>query len=95
MRYAPPYWSKLASWLVIDRERKWAVWVGIGALIGGSVHPSPPLPRCSATLDFVIPTEAEGSAVCVGGETEPGGNSPTAHSLCPKVKLQIPPLRSG
>ena len=30
--------------------------------------------------------EAEGSAV-VGGKTEPGGNSTTAHSLCPKVKL--------
>jgi hypothetical protein len=36
---------------------------------------------------------AEGSAVCVNGETEPGGDSPTAHSLCPKVKLQVPPLR--
>jgi hypothetical protein len=31
--------------------------------------------------------------VCVGGETKPVGNSPTAQSLCPKVKLQIPPLR--
>jgi hypothetical protein len=52
------------------------------------------MPRWAAALQFVIPSEAEGSAVCVHGETEPGGNSPTAHSLCPKVKLQIPPLRS-
>ncbi len=35
----------------------------------------------------------EGSAVYVNGKTEPGGDSPTAHSLSPKVKLQIPPLR--
>ncbi len=39
--------------------------------------------------------EAEGSAVCVDGETEAGGDSPQALSLCPKVKLQIPRLRSG
>jgi hypothetical protein len=32
---------------------------------------------------------AEGSAVCVDGETEPRGDSPTALSLRPKVKLQI------
>jgi hypothetical protein len=38
--------------------------------------------------------EAEGSAVA-GGKTEPGGNSPIAHSLRPKVKLQVPRLRSG
>src|SRR5271154_4258223 len=31
----------------------------------------------------------KGSAVCVDGETEPGGDSPTALSLRPKVKLQI------
>ena len=35
----------------------------------------------------------EGSAVCVDGKTEPGGDSPTHIRLCPKVKLQIPPLR--
>jgi hypothetical protein len=36
---------------------------------------------------------AEGPAVCVNGETEPGGNPSTAHSLGPKVKPQVPPLR--
>ena len=35
----------------------------------------------------------EGPAVSVDGETEPGCDSPTAHSLCMKVKLQVPPLR--
>src|SRR5271156_5355891 len=33
---------------------------------------------------------AERSAVCVDGETEPGGDSPTALALRPKVKLQVP-----
>jgi hypothetical protein len=34
----------------------------------------------------------EGPAVCVGGDAETGG---VARSLCPKVKLQVPPpLRS-
>jgi hypothetical protein len=28
-----------------------------------SVHPTPPLSRCGAALHFVIPNEAEGSAV--------------------------------
>jgi hypothetical protein len=36
---------------------------------------------------------AEGPAVCVHGETKPGGDPPTAHSLGPKVKQQVPPLR--
>jgi hypothetical protein len=36
---------------------------------------------------------SSGGTVCVRAETEPGGDSPTAHSLCPKVRLQIPPLR--
>jgi hypothetical protein len=36
---------------------------------------------------------AEGSAVCVDGETEPGGDSPTRLLLRRKVKLQVPPLR--
>ena len=35
----------------------------------------------------------EGPAVCVNGETKPGGDLPTAHSLCPKGKQQVPPLR--
>jgi hypothetical protein len=35
----------------------------------------------------------EGSAVYVHGETEPGGDSPTPHSLCPKAELQVPPRR--
>ena len=35
----------------------------------------------------------EGPAVCLHGVKEPGGDSPTALSLCPKVKLQVPPLR--
>jgi hypothetical protein len=35
----------------------------------------------------------EGSAVCVNGEAEAGGDLPTVHSLCPKVKQQVPPLR--
>jgi hypothetical protein len=39
------------------------------------------------------PEGAEGSAVFVDAETEPGGDSPTAPSMCPKVKLQVPPLR--
>src|ERR1700689_899450 len=36
----------------------------------------------------------EGPAVCLDGKTEPGGDSPTAHSLLPKVEPQVPPLRS-
>ena len=40
--------------------------------------------KVGATLHFVIPIEGEGPAVCVDGET---------HSRCPKVKLQVPPLR--
>src|SRR5580698_5308054 len=35
----------------------------------------------------------EGPAVCVDGETESEGDSPTTQSLCPRVKLQVPPLR--
>jgi hypothetical protein len=35
----------------------------------------------------------EGPAVCLDGKTEPGGDSPTAHSLLPKVEPQVPPLR--
>jgi hypothetical protein len=50
------------------------------------------MPRWATALHFVIPSEAEGSAVYVHGETEPAGDSPTAHSLSPKVKLQIPRL---
>jgi hypothetical protein len=36
---------------------------------------------------------AEDPATFFGGETEPGCDSPTALSLCPKAKLQAPPLR--
>jgi hypothetical protein len=39
--------------------------------------------------------KAEGSAVCVDGETEPGGHPPTADTLRPRGILQIPRLRSG
>jgi hypothetical protein len=31
--------------------------------------------------------------VCLDGETEPGGDLPRHIRLCPKVKLQVPPLR--
>jgi hypothetical protein len=37
--------------------------IGVGTLLFGSVPPPPPLPRWAATLQFVIPSEAEGSAV--------------------------------
>src|SRR5271168_2351564 len=50
------------------------------------------MPRWPAALQFVIPSEAEGPAVYVNGETEPGGDSPIAHLLSPKVRLQIPRL---
>jgi hypothetical protein len=31
--------------------------VGVGTLLFDSVPPPPPLPRCAATLQFVIPSE--------------------------------------
>ena len=34
-----------------------------------------------------------GAGICAHGETEPGADPRTALSLCPKVKLQVPPLR--
>ena len=58
-----------------------------------SVHPSPLMPRWATARNFVIPSVAEGPAVCLDGKTEPGGDSPTAHSLLPKVEPQVPPLR--
>src|ERR1700690_1018049 len=58
-----------------------------------SVHPPPLVPRWATALNFVIPSVAEGPAVRLDGKTEPGGDSPTAHSLLPKVEPQVPPLR--
>jgi hypothetical protein len=65
----------------------------VGCCSTGSIHPPPSMQRWATSLKFVIPTAVEGSAVCVDGETKPGGSSPTTHLLVPKVKLQVPPLR--
>jgi hypothetical protein len=44
------------------------------------------------SLRDCLKAEADRSVGCVDGETVLGGDSPTAHSLWPKVKLQV---RSG
>jgi hypothetical protein len=56
---------------------------------------SPPW-RWAATLKFVIPTGAEGRDLQFAFiEKQNPDDSPTALSLSPKVKLQVPPLRSA
>jgi hypothetical protein len=50
--------SKLAFWLVTDREGKRAVWVGMETLVDW-ICPSPAThAKVAATLQFVIPTGA-------------------------------------
>ena len=91
-----PYLSKLASGSAIDGELRANLgragnpcWLALSVHLHHFQGAAPPSTLSSRPKR----SAAEGSAVCVGGETEPGDNSPTAHSLSPKVQLQIPLLR--
>src|SRR5271169_4549731 len=68
----------------------------VGCISPAFIHPSPPLPGGPLPSNLSSRPErsaGEGPAVYVDVEAEPGGDSPTALSLCPKAKLQVPPLR--
>ena len=64
-----------------------------GWLLLCSFHPPPLQPRSTPPSPLSSRPKRSvvgGSAVCVGGETEPVGNSPRTHSLCRKGQTADP-----
>jgi hypothetical protein len=80
--------DQISSWSVIDGEREW------GPSLVNSFRPLPPLPRCAATLEFVIPSEAEGPAVSLSGTAKVPGRSPLG-SVSPSTYTADPSASLG